>query len=112
IMEVHVSLSLPAQQYAPETDSRRVLLFNPPIYDTRFPWSRFQQPVALLQLSTFLRHHGCDVRLIDALFTKPDTLLRRRRIRIITRGDVCLNWWRFGQLPSDLKAQLKAFERD
>jgi hypothetical protein len=44
------------QGYVPETTPRRVLLFNPPVYDTRFPWSRWQQPVTLLQLATLLRH--------------------------------------------------------
>lgn len=71
--------------HEPETHPRRVLLCNPPVYDTRFPWARFQQPVTLLQLSTLLRRYGCEVRLLDALATEQNTPLRRRRMRTLTR---------------------------
>jgi hypothetical protein len=103
---------LAVQGYAPQTHPRRVLLCNPPIYDTRFPWARFQQPVALLQLSTLLKRFGCDVRLLDALFTEQGATLRRRRMRVLERDGISLNWWRFGQLPSGLAAQLIACKRE
>ena len=106
------NLPLAVQGYAPETHPRRVLLCNPPIYDTRFPWSRFQQPVTLLQLSTLLKRFGCDVRLLDALFTEQGAPLRRRRMRVLERDGIPLNWWRFGQLPSGLAAQLIACKRE
>src|SRR6266487_5307211 len=92
--------------YMPETTPRRVLLFNPPVYDTRFPWSRWQKPVTLLQLATLLRSNECDVRLIDALYRKPNEKLTRRRMTVLTRGDVSINYWRFGQLPSELISQI------
>ncbi len=104
--------SLIIDNYVPETHHRRILLCNPPIYDTRFPWARFQQPVALLQLSTLLRQNGCDVRLLDALALDGNTLHRRRRMRVVTRESVSLNWWRFGRLPTDLRGHLIAFERE
>jgi hypothetical protein len=103
---------LAVQGYAPETHPRRVLLCNPPVYDTRLPWARFQQPVTLLQLSTLLKRFGCDVRLLDALFTEQGATLRRRRMRVLERDGIPLNWWRFGQLPSGLAAQLLAFKRE
>ncbi len=106
------NVPLRVYDYVPETYPRRVLLCNPPIYDTRFPWARFQQPVTLLQLSTLLKRLGCDVRILDALHTEPNTTLRRRRMRVLTRDDIPLNWWRFGQLPSELAAQLIAFKRE
>ena len=106
------SVPLRVYGYVPETHPRRVLLCNPPIYDTRFPWVRFQQPVTLLQLSTLLKRFGCDVRLLDALHAEPSTTLRRRRMRVFTRDDIPLNWWRFGRLPSQLTAQLIAFKRE
>ena len=99
------------RDFAPETHKRRVLLCNPPVYDTRFPWSRFQLPVTLLQLSTLLKRCGCDVRLLDALDTKPGAELRRRRMRVLVRDDIPLNWWRFGRLPSELASQLIACKR-
>jgi hypothetical protein len=106
------NMPLTVRGYVPETHPRRGLLFNPPIYDTRFPWARFQQPVALLQLSTLLRRFGCDMRLLDALSTEPNAAPRRRRMRVLTRDAVLLNWWRFGRLPSELAAQLIAFKRE
>lgn len=107
-----LSLPLMIRGYAPETHSRRVLLCSPPVYDTRFPWARFHQPVTLLQLSTLLRRYGCDVRLLDALVTPPDTPPRRRRMRVVQRDGIELNWWRFGRLSSELSAQLFAFKRE
>jgi hypothetical protein len=100
------------RDYVPETHPRQVLLCNPPVYDTRFPWSRFQQPITLLQLSTRLKRCGCDVRLLDALHTKPGTPQRRRRMRVLMRDDISLNWWRFGRLPSELASQLIACKRE
>src|SRR5947209_5177461 len=89
------------RNYRPEVGARRVMLFNPPVYDTRFPWSRWQQPVTLLQLATLLRRYQCDVRLIDALYVKPNVKLTRRRVRVLARGEVSINYWRFGQLQSE-----------
>lgn len=100
------------QTYSPEPSHRRVLLFNPPVYDTRFPWSRWQQPLTLLRLGSLLKRNECEVRLIDALQTAPDASLRRRRERIILRGDVPLNYWRFGTLKSQLAAQLRTLQRE
>src|SRR5258708_1087337 len=105
------NVPLTIRGYAPETHPRQVLLCNPPVYDTRFPWARFQQPVGLLQLSTLLKRFGCDVRLLDALAAGQDDHLRRRRMRVLTRDGVQLNWWRFGHLPSALAAQLIALKR-
>src|SRR2546429_4556987 len=98
--------------YTPGDSPRRVLLFNPPVYDTRFPWSRWQQPVTLLQLATLLRGKQCDIRLIDALYVKPNENLKRRRARVLTRGEVSINYWRFGQLKSDLAAKFKSLDQD
>ncbi len=100
------------QDYAPDTSPRRVLLFNPPVYDTRFPWSRWQQPITLLQLATLLRGYQCDIQLIDTLYTKSNETLTRRRVRVFTRGEVSINYWRFGRLPSALFAQLKALSKE
>src|SRR5258706_15298255 len=98
--------------YVLDSSPRRVLVFNPPVYDTRFPWSNWQQPISLLQLGTLLRRYGCDVRLIDTLYTKSDESLTRRRIRTLTREEISINYWRFGKLPSEILAQLEAFHRE
>ncbi len=80
------------QDYKPEVGFRRVLLFNPPVYDTRFPWNRWQQPVTLLQLATLLRSFHCDIRLIDALYTRSDETLTRRRVDVFKLGEVSINY--------------------
>lgn len=95
------------QSYQPEVASRRVLLFNPPVYDTRFPWINWQQPVALLQLGTLLRLYECEVRLIDALRVESDEKITRRRVDKLTRGDISINYWRYGHLQSKLISWLK-----
>ncbi len=49
----------------------RVLLVNPPVEETRYSWLRWNQPLDLLKLGTFLRSEvGCAVELFD--FMKPD----------------------------------------
>lgn len=100
------------KRLAPEANSKRVLLFNPPVYDTRFPWSKWQQPVTLLQLATLLKRDQRDVRLIDALYRKPDESLIRRRVRILSRGEVSINYWRYGQLKNELFAQLESWDKE
>jgi hypothetical protein len=100
------------QTYQPEVSPRRVLLFNPPVYDTRFPWINWQQPVALLQLGTLLRLYESDVRLIDALYLKSDEKITRRRVRILTRGGISINYWRYGHFRSELISQLRALKRE
>src|SRR5438552_2981498 len=100
------------QDYKPDISPKRVLLLNPPVYDTRFPWSHWQQPVTLLQLATLLRRYQCDVRLIDALYTKPNENLTKRLVRVLTRGEIVINYWRFGQLRSKLIVQLSALKNE
>lgn len=99
------------QSYTPEARSRRVLLFNPPVYDTRFPWINWQQPVALLQLGTLLRLYECEVRLIDALHFEADEKITRRRVRKLIRGDIPINYWRYGYFQAGLISQLKALKQ-
>lgn len=95
--------------YVPENSHRRVLLFNPAVYDTRFPWSQWQQPLTLLRLATLLRGNGCDVRLVDALDHNPAESLRRQRIRSIPRGNVAINYWRHGTSEAELTERLQSF---
>src|SRR5436309_3271647 len=99
-------LPLLYQDYMPDPISKRVLLFNPPVYDTRFPWSSWQQPVTLLQLATLLHQYKCDIRLVDALYTPPDTALTRRREQILFRDEIAINYWRFGISEFELRTQL------
>jgi len=68
----------------------KVLLINPPVVDSRYPWIRWNQPLDLLKLGSLLRDsHECDVRLFD--FTLPDK-----------RGAVPKSRFSFDPLVSDL----------
>jgi hypothetical protein len=49
----------------------RVLLINPPVEETRYSWIRWNQPLDLLKLGSYLRSRiECEVELFD--FMKPD----------------------------------------
>ena len=53
------------------TRKDRVLLINPPVEETRYSWIRWNQPLDLLKLASYLRSHiECKVELLD--FMKPD----------------------------------------
>lgn len=106
-----VNLPLLCQNYTPDPISKRVLLFNPPVYDTRFPWSNWQQPVALLQLATLLRRYQCDIRLVDALSHPENTALTRRRAQVLWQGDIPINYWRFGIPKFALGNQLSTLKK-
>src|SRR5271166_3095718 len=49
----------------------RVLLINPPVVQTRYSWVRWNQPLDLLKLASYLRTNlGCEIHLLD--YMKPD----------------------------------------
>lgn len=53
------------------THKDRVLLINPPVEETRYNWRRWNQPLDLLKIASWLRSHvECGVELLD--FMKPD----------------------------------------
>ena len=92
--------------YHLEQVPRRVLLFAPPVYDVRFPWSEWHQPASLLQLATALRRAGCDLRLVDALFNPSGDHQPKQRMGSFARGDTLVNYWRWGLQAPALRQQL------
>lgn len=47
-------------------DNEKILLINPPVYEVRYAWSRWNQPVDLLRLSSKLKvEKNCDIELLD-----------------------------------------------
>ena len=53
------------------TQQDRVLLINPPVVETRYSWVRWNQPLDLLKLASYLRSNvGCEVHLLD--YMQPD----------------------------------------
>jgi len=77
----------------------RVLLINPPVVDSRYPWIRWNQPLDLLKLGAVLSEaHGCQVKLFDFLLPTPKGVVPRRKSKI--RDDLPPDepiHWRFGQ---------------
>src|SRR3954463_7323472 len=53
------------------TKQDRVLLITPPVVETRYSWIRWNQPLDLLKLASYLRTNvGCEVHLLD--YMQPD----------------------------------------
>jgi hypothetical protein len=68
----------------------RVLLINPPVWETRYSWLRWNQPQDLLKLASYLRSRvGCEVHLLDCMrpdkegFVAEAWLPRDRRYRTV-----------------------------
>lgn len=81
-----------------ESGARRVLLINPPVYDLRLDWARWQQPCGLLQLGATLRARGADVRLLDcvAAGASAEGRVTRRQVETFQIEGEDLVWWCFG----------------
>lgn len=94
---------------APDTTAvDRVLLVNPPVVDTRFPWARWQQPALLLRYATHLSGQGAEVKLIDALATPRSTRLRREKVRQLALDGQRVDQWRFGRARTEIADEMKA----
>lgn len=59
---------------------RRILLVNPPVYDFRFEWAQWHQPIGLLQLAAYLIKKRKDVRLVDCLYTEKGERLPKKKL--------------------------------
>lgn len=76
--------------------SDRVLLVNPPIYDTRFPWARWQHPSTLLQIGAYAATIGCAVRMVDVLMDRFRSRLPRSRVCLVDIDGSLVPKWRYG----------------
>jgi len=87
-----------------DSGPRRVLLINPPVYDLRLDWARWQQPCGLLHLGAELSRRGADVRLLDILQagTSEDGRVTRRQVETCERDGESLVWWCFGLPWADI----------
>ena len=93
------------------TDRERVLLINPPVYDTRLHWAQWQQPTRLLRLGSFLRRSGAEVRLIDSLYNPSQQLLKRKRVALLDIEGLLIPKWRFGRPTSVIASDLTALKK-
>jgi len=61
----------------------RILLINPPIIDSRYPWIKWNQPLELLKFSTYLKEElECQVKLFDFLLPSHRGVVPKRRSKI------------------------------
>src|SRR5438067_7435740 len=77
----------------------RVLLVNPPVQEKRYHWLRWNQPLELLRLSTWLKEnaHSADVRLFDFMFPEEDGKVPRHKVKETWMGPHGEALWHFGQ---------------
>lgn len=93
---------------------RRILLINPPVYDTQY-WSRWSQPAGLLRLATLLHERNYRLDLIDCM--EADALGHvQKRVRSVDgsiyvhRDDVRRTRWHFGIPWESFKSRLTKLE--
>lgn len=94
------------------TDNDRVLLINPPVVETRYQWVKWNQPLDLLKLSSYLKTNvGCEVLLFDFMLPKAGKVARSK-CRSDPEIEVCGHryplWW-YGKSEADFSEYLDAF---
>jgi hypothetical protein len=91
------------------TGEDRILLINPPLVETRYQWIRWNQPLDLLKMSSFLKKEvGCEVKLYDFMLPAGGRVTRagykpKPEIKI---GDYSYTLWRYGEANEKFKAWL------
>jgi hypothetical protein len=86
------------------TKGDRVLLINPPVVETRYQWSRWNQPLDLLKLGSLLKtEFGCDVKLFDFMLPTGGKVPRAgyKAEPTITIDDYSYPLWRWGRKDED-----------
>jgi hypothetical protein len=89
------------------TRRSRVLLVNPPVQERRYHWLRWNQPLDLLRLSSWLKasHRGIEVKLFDFMLPNEAGQVPKHKVKETWTGaDDDDQLWHFG-------ASFDAFER-
>src|SRR5262249_41682515 len=76
----------------------KVLLVNPPVQEKRYHWLRWNQPLDLLRLSTWIKAaaHRADVRLFDFMFPDEAGEVPRHKVKETWIGPGAEALWHFG----------------
>jgi hypothetical protein len=94
------------------TSKDRVLLINPPVVEARYQWSRWNQPLDLLKLGTFLKKEfGCDVKLFDFMLPVGGKVTRTTNK---PDGTISFNQYTFlleSAYPSEIANSIKTLEQ-
>ena len=80
----------------------RILLVNPPVEESRYSWIRWNQPLDLLKIGSFLRVEiGCEVEFFDFMKPDPSGSVSARRLRGVRQYRSVRTerfpMWHFGQ---------------
>jgi hypothetical protein len=87
----------------------RILLINPPVIESRYQWVRWNQPLDLLKLGSYLKvHFDCDVKLYDFMLPVNNKVVRAANkpdSKIITSNHA-FSLWRYGSIDADFSKWL------
>ena len=84
----------------------RILLVNPPVFETRYNWLRWNQPLDLLRIGAYLKSNiKCDVELFDFMLpnkkghVQKKQLSGQERYKNVGVGNFAYTYpmWRFGK---------------
>jgi hypothetical protein len=77
----------------------KVLLVNPPVQEKRYHWLRWNQPLELLRLSTWLKENVrlSDVRLFDFMFPDENGAIPRHKVKETWTASASEALWHFGE---------------
>lgn len=90
------------------TKSGSVLLINSPVFDTRLPWARWQQPGQLFRYGSYLRERGAEITMIDALAVPRAGRLRKEKVQQLTLDGQRVDQWRFGRARKEVATEMRA----
>ncbi|HEV8573603.1 MAG TPA: hypothetical protein VGR43_02740, partial [Dehalococcoidia bacterium] len=81
------------------TSGAKVLLVNPPVQEKRYHWIRWNQPLELLRLSTWIKEttQSADVRLFDFMLPGEQGEVPRHKVKETWVGPGAPALWHFGQ---------------
>jgi hypothetical protein len=78
------------------------------VYDTRFPWGKWQQPISLPRYAAALKAVGVEVALIDALAGAAGARLRREKWGTLDLDGQRVDRWRYGRSRGELLKEMRS----
>ena len=97
------------------TSTDRILLVNAPVVESRYQWVRWNQPLDLLKLGTFLKTEiGCDVKLYDFMLPESGKVTRTANKpdgKIEFNGHL-FSLWRYGKSDAEFSSWIEEVTSD
>jgi hypothetical protein len=78
------------------------------VYDTRFPWGKWQQALSLLRYAALLQADGVVVKYLDALAMPKGSRLRREKWGNLDLDGQRVDRWRYGRARSELARVMRS----